>query len=461
MKKHLLTSGFLFFIFCSCTISPVFVFTLESGVLASQSSSIFPRAFTWGGDFFDEGSSIAIDQERNIYTVGTGSLLDGGLNDQILLKWNSQGYLLWNQTWKGIGYDYGKDLAIGTSGSIYTVGYTNSTGSGNSDFLLVKWDSEGFQLWNRTWGGTRWDSAWGIALGENESVYTIGETWSNTDPDIVLIKWNSEGNILWERKWGGTSWDRGYDVTLDEDGNIYTVGIKRAFGEGTQDILLIKWDSEGNQLWDRTWGGEADDIGMGVKIDLEGYIYTVGSTASYVQRGTDVILIKWDADGNILWNETWGGIDTELGNDLVIGNNEYLYTVGQMKHTGLFGVGNYILSLVKWDSQGNKIGIQTWSGSNNDEGQGLAMDQYNNIYCVGHTVMEESNSYDLVLVVFSDSNFTTAGLEPAPGLGIVLEPIAAISLAILINGVLYFPVIVLVVVILAFYINKRNHGKLK
>jgi hypothetical protein len=127
-----------------------------------------------------------------------------------------------------------------------------------------------------------------------------------------LIKTDSNGNKLWDKTFGGGSYEEGASVQQIGSGEYIVIGWTNSYGSGNYDCWLIKTDSNGNKLWDKTFGGGADDRGWSVQEVSGGYIIA-GSTSSYGAGGNDVWLIKTDSNGNEQWSEAYGGIDNDLG----------------------------------------------------------------------------------------------------------------------------------------------------
>ncbi|MHA1369283.1 MAG: hypothetical protein ACTSRA_06175 [Promethearchaeota archaeon] len=202
------------------------------------------------------------------------------------------GEVLWNRTWGGSDSDYGFFL-WGEAPYLYTCGKTLSYGSGEKDALLVKWDLNGDQVWNRTWGGPSDDVSWSI-WSDNLYFYTCGWTdgYGAGSADLLLVKWDLDGNQVWNRTWGGSDYDIGYSLFGDNN-YFYTCGYTRSYGAGGADLFLIKWDVDGNQVWNRIWGGTNDDRGYSVWSDGS-FLYTCGYTQSYGAGSEDLFITKWD-----------------------------------------------------------------------------------------------------------------------------------------------------------------------
>jgi len=189
------------------------------------------------------------------------------------------------KTWGGTdGHgDLGWGVAVDSSGNVYVSGETGSFGAGGVDVFLLKYGPDGTLLWQKTWGGTKDDWGWGVAVDSSGNVYVSGETHSfgAGGGDAFLLKYDSNGTILWQKIWGSIEDDFSLGVAVDASGNAYVIGGTTSFGAGLSDVLLLKYDPNGRLLWKRTWGGEEYDKVFGVAVDPSGNAYVTGGTESF------------------------------------------------------------------------------------------------------------------------------------------------------------------------------------
>ncbi|MHA1368649.1 MAG: binary toxin-like calcium binding domain-containing protein [Promethearchaeota archaeon] len=361
--------------------------------------SYFPGEIPWSQTFgtygYEEGYSIWHDGNY-LYTCGITTVYGAGLFDLLLIKWDLNVNLVWNRTWCGPNDDLGSSIT--SNGTyLYTCGYTQSYGVGSSDLLLVKWDLDGNQIWNRTWGGSDPDSGSSIWC-DGFYIYTCGYTQSYGagSSDLLLVKWDADGNQIWNRTWGGSDPDSGSSIWCDGF-YIYTSGYTSSYGAGSEDLLLVKWDADGNQIWNRAWGGSSSDIGYSIWINGTS-IYTCGHTLSYGAGNADLLLVKWDSDGNQQWNRTLGGSDHEVGFSIWC-NGAYLYVCG---YTKSYGAGAEDLLLAKLDMNGSLAWNRTWGASSDEIGYSIRGDA-NYLYTCGSTWSFGAGNNDLLLIKWDTS----------------------------------------------------------
>jgi tetratricopeptide (TPR) repeat protein len=154
-------------------------------------------------------------------------------------------------------------------------------------------------LWTKTWGSSDYESGYGLALDGSGNAFITGYTYGYGagGSDAFVLKYNSDGNLLWNNTWGGSDSDSGRGIALDGSGNVFITGYTNHSGEG-YDAFLLKYDSAGNQLWYKTWGGSEYDDGRGIAVDSSGTVFITGSTRSFGEGFDDIFFLKYEVDSD-------------------------------------------------------------------------------------------------------------------------------------------------------------------
>jgi hypothetical protein len=167
------------------------------------------------------------------------------------------------------------------------------------DIYLIKTDSLGDTIWARTYGDSLRNGGWCVQQTIDGGYVIAGATILSLGDflDFYLVKIDSLGNVLWEKTYGGNSHDGALSVQQTSDTGYVIAGYTESFGAGSSDAFLVKTDSGGNLLWERTYGGIYWDHGFSVQQTSDGGYVVVGGTRSFGAGNGDVYLIKTDQDG--------------------------------------------------------------------------------------------------------------------------------------------------------------------
>ncbi|MHA1717827.1 MAG: PKD domain-containing protein [Promethearchaeota archaeon] len=208
--------------------------------------------------------------------------------------------------------------------------------------------------------------------------------------DVVLIKWDQDGNQIWNTTWG-FQYDEFCGDIYGDGSYIYLVGTGFDSGpvDAKGDLILVKFDVNGNVIWNHVWGGLLDDEGNGVWCNNSA-IYTIGDYMAGTS-GSDLVLIKWDTNGNLIWNVTWSGPYDDFGADIWC-DGTGLYVAASVNDGS--SVGGYLL---EYSLNGIILKNNTWDYQN-DEYFNALFGRGGYIYTVGETSSGPNFGYQMVIV---------------------------------------------------------------
>jgi TolB protein len=219
------------------------------------------------------------------------------------------------RTYGGETNDWGLDILLLDDGGTLIVGRANNTHLSHRIMpgtpLAIRTDADGNVVWERDYGGGVDGRLYcPIQTGEYEYVILgdIAASYAREETDLYLVKIDGDGNEIWSHTYGGRGMDSSGMVRQTADGGFILVGDRAdefaTDGLYQNNLILIKTDAEGNEVWSRTYGDEILYLGFGVAQTPDGgYVLAGWEAKTYEDR--DVIVIKTDEMGEVEWSRTW------------------------------------------------------------------------------------------------------------------------------------------------------------
>ncbi len=349
---------------------------------------------TYGGAYNDFGYSVQQTSDGGYIITGYTNLFGAFDYEVYLIKTDKNGDTLWTKTYGGGESSVGYSVQQTPDGGYIITGQNYIIATLACDVYIIKTDENGDTMWTRNYGQAHYYES-GLSIQEtNDGGYIIAGTTDFVFPsfpgDVYLIKTDINGDTLWTRVY--ECGDYGACVQQTDDGGYIIAGASSMYYQTNKmDVLLIKTDENGNTLWEKTYGGEKSEEGKSVKQTSDGgyivvgtiynscectyliktnpngdtlwtRIYDGGTGYSVLQTsdggyiiagktklnstsGNDIMILKTDSDGNILWTSTWGGANYEAGRSIIETSDGAYIIVGT---TGSFGSGGYDVYLVKF-----------------------------------------------------------------------------------------------------------------
>ena len=360
-------------------------------------------------DFDDEGRALVVDSSGNVYVTGFSKDASGTYDDYVTIKYDPNGNQLWATRYDGpvSGDDLAWALAIDNSGNVYVTGYSTVGYSYNYDCATIKYDPNGNQLWVARYNGlgNSMDQARALVIDNRGNVYVTGPSvGSGGDYDYATIKYipGRFGGIsqLWVARYNGpgNDFDWASAIALDNLGNVYVTGS--SWGSGTQeDCATIKYSPNGNQLWVARYNGPANgqDRAYAVAVDNSGNVYVTGYSYGS-DTDPDCVTIKYDPNGNQLWVARYNGPGNSSDETAALA----IDSSGNVYVTGSsYGAARDCVT-IKYDPNGNQLWVARYSGpgNSNDEAYDLAIDSSGNVYVTGYSVGSDTD-IDYVTIKYS------------------------------------------------------------
>lgn len=321
---------------------------------------------TYGGSLDDRGNDIIQTQDGGYVIVGYSKSADedvtanAGAHDLWIVKLTATGSISWEKSLGYIGTDKAQSVIQTSDDGYFVVGLldvTASGGEGNSratqhaggDYWGIKLDASGNTEWTKYFGGNNSELPYDTIQTADGGYIIIG-TSDSTDVDITnnkgqydfwIVKINATGSLVWEKSFGGTGIDEAYSVVEADGNNLMILGktfsddVDVSQNKGQADAWLIKIDSEGNLLWEKTYGGSSFDSGHAITNSQDGGYIITGSSRSQdddlsVNNGqNDVFVLKISANGDVQRGYSLGGSNADFSYGIVEKSNNEIILVGE------------------------------------------------------------------------------------------------------------------------------------
>jgi hypothetical protein len=328
----------------------------------------------WTTPFPGEVEGIALDAAGNVYVTG---FQRGHDDDFLTIKYGSDGLQRWTRTYDGPAHDTDRATAIQVdhAGNIIVTGWAHGFGGGtegrHQDYVTIKYDSNGNQLWRAVYDSPdhRQDMAYALAIDDANNVYVTGQSpaagtrvW-----DAATVKYAPNGSQLWVAFYQSPATNAAArDIKVDSTGNVYVAGAGWGLGSRA-DGFIAKYDNAGRQLWVTTYNAPGNwyDSFSRLLLDPFGNILACGSASRGNSYVYDAVLVKVDANGQRLWTARFesGFYNSVKDAAMDAAGNAYVLTdVGTS--------GRNTFATLKYDANGNRLwesrffeDVNSWPGA--------------------------------------------------------------------------------------------------
>jgi hypothetical protein len=326
------------------------------------------------------------------YSQSFGAGGDGGW----LIKLDPDGQIQWQKTYGGNKDDYFYPPIETADGNFIAIGRAGSFTTGLVDGWVLKLNQNGDVIWQKAYGTLGYEEITNIIQLNDGGYIFIG----GTDPDgndyfnAWVVRLDSAGNILWEKTFGGPLSDSLTTIRQTADGGFIAAGTyDNTFGINGRS-WIVKLNSDGTIDWDYTY---SDQAVLRSIHELSDGSFIAGGTSLSDDRFYDAYLIKVTGSGQVIWEKSYGTADFEFGSALqVINDNEFMVAGA----AGTVGNGDYWL--LKLDGAGNILWQKIYGYSDRDEGAASLQRAANgDLYMVGDSTQSNPGKTFIVKV---DSN---------------------------------------------------------
>ena len=416
-KHHLLIAAWILFLFTSgCreestrATTPPATPALPPGPSLQGDSWI--RTFD-GGHVSGAGDVIQTRDGGFLIGGGMGGL--GGGDQQggvLLIKTDGDGEIVWQQVYGGEQYDAGWSLAESADGGYLVAGETASFGAGGMDGYMIKVDPDGREIWSHTYGSMLNEVFSSIAASADGGYYLIGNVVDPHDviadpgkagyagfagrSSIYVVKTDAEGNETWSRVF-----DSGQNVlaaagTAARDGGVIILATVMYYPDFDNDILLLKIDEEGEEIWTRTWQ-EAGLAGYAMARTSDDCILITGIYETSADKPSELYLLKVDAEGNQIWMAVQGDPGLYESGQSVIETVDGSYLVLVSTTASLYA-GSSGVELAQFAENGDFLYLKPLATRHKIKAQMILQSTGGGYVITGSIVDDSADTYQAVLI---------------------------------------------------------------
>lgn len=366
---------------------------------SSGAQPTWKRVF--GGTAVEQVWGVEALSDGGFAVVGSTGSFGASSSDIYLLKLNEEGDRVWSKLIGGPQVDEGRALVEMADGGLLIAGLTNGGEQGGYDGLVVRTDVDGEVLWERTFGGPDWDMLYGVDQDGTGGAWLSGTTYSfGNGGDIWLLHLDVDGEVLFDRFYGGDTEDTGASVRATSDGGCI-IGGARVSGGGDLDLHVLKVNSDGDQIWSRSFGGLGDDAARDIENTVDGGYSVLGWSRSF-NPVIEQYHVKITGAGDLQWEKNWGQVNDQEGFDhLQLPTGEFA-SIGYVSQGG---AGGKEMFLLKSNELGDFILGQTQGGTEDDLGRSIARAEGGYVLC-GVTRSYGSGQWDVMAIRTNEVGFT-------------------------------------------------------
>ena len=346
------------------------------------------------------------------------------------------GKAVWASGFGGLGIDSPRDLVVAANGDVYVAGYfdgetdfgpggkhkavmTEGEKKAPSDAYLVKLGADGKIAWGKAWGDKRDDAANSVAV-KGDTVVVVGNFLDNIQlgefkhkaagsDDMFAAAFKSDGEVIWLFTAGSIDSDGANTVVATPDGgwliggsfsDIATFGKQNVKSKGGFDAMLVKLAASGDMEWVKTFGGKHNDSVRHLTVDAQGNIYVQGTFRDTSEWGgkplvaggaaTDIVLAKYDLNGDHVWSERYGNNFEEGASGVAVDQAGNVTMVGSFDHSISFGagddhtaVGESDIFVASFTNAGKLKWARAWGADRNDAAAAVVADAAGNTVTTG------------------------------------------------------------------------------
>ncbi len=350
----------------------------------------------YGEDRSDVLHTFLILPDGNVILAGWTNANINQNEDIILVRINEAGTILWQYSYFGDNLDYAQVISPSLDNNIIVGCHTRSFGAGSSDILLLKVDTDGNIIWQKTYG-TYDDNAIASVIPTSDGGFLVGG-WSylggGRSHDATVFKTDADGNVIWAKHYGTKNYEGIKDMIQTSDGNFIFLGVAYS-EESNDDIWLVKIDPEGNIIWQKSFGGLENENPSSI-LRHNGLYYIFATTNSFSDNASrDFMVMVVDENGDLQWALYYpDDYETTVINANIFKENKFLITGSAIPKSKWNS--DMLISIIDENGQFEKGML--FGGNESELGHCIRQFQDNWILAGGYSYSFSNGNSDIILL---------------------------------------------------------------
>lgn len=265
---------------------------------------------SYGNPAGQSGQTIIQLPDGGYAFAGYSGGYEGSQGGICLLRLDSLGNLIWQKAY-GYWSTWGTDCLQATPDGGMVILGVQEVVQYNDDYILIKVDANGEVEWEKRYGGPEYEWPFGVTVTSDGGYILAGSETSFADciEAAWILKLDASGNIIWQKAYGESSSGLSFanSVRETDDGGYIVAGFTDTYGYYDKSgMWLLKLDALGNIEWEKTFGGEEYDSAYYAAQTADGGYVTIGLSDSFSSTNEQIWLMKLDSNGKAVWQKTFG-----------------------------------------------------------------------------------------------------------------------------------------------------------
>ena len=314
---------------------------------------------------------------------------------------------VWEKTFGGNEDDVAQSIVALTDGESAIAGTCRSFGAQATDICLMRMDPNGEMEWKLLLGGAKDEEARQVIKSQDGNLLVFGRSKSyskNDDFDFYLAKVSIQGEKIWEKTFGGDRDEVAGGIALASDGSMFVVGDSNSYKRKYNDIYIAKLDKNGEMITSYMIGSKKEDSAQAITRTKDGNMVLVGYRETGRAGDRDFFIMKLDTNGNKIWSKTYGEDDIDRLNSVVATDDGGIVATGS---TRSYKSALTDLSVMKLDTNGMMVWHKIYGFKYYEYGNGVTKLSDGGFMVSGGTSSLGKGDHDLYMLAFDKTGAIT------------------------------------------------------